>query len=202
MINKGNLNTIINIIGVIFSIKSLKKTIEEEYKGANIISFLFPFVGLIIYAVNIGKNDKLAKSCVKAALSGVSFTICLIIAVMLSLYSAYAFAVNSVVEIDSASPIINKGETSNFTSLDEIKKSLLKNYSVKNCNIDTAGKAIRIDITFYDNIDISEAKDIANSIFKNRLDYNYDYTVFLKINEKDYIGYHDGLQNSYIKWAD
>ena len=97
---------IINIIGVIFSIKSLKKNIEEEYKGANIISFLFPFVGLIIYAVNIGKNDKLAKSCVKAALSGVGFTICLIIAVILSLYSAYAFAVNSVVEIDSGNPVL------------------------------------------------------------------------------------------------
>lgn len=44
---------------------------EDNYLGAKIISFLFPIIGLIIYAVNIGKNDNIAKKCGKWALIGI-----------------------------------------------------------------------------------------------------------------------------------
>ena len=50
--------------------KTYKNENIENYAGATIISFLFPLIGLIIYAVNIGKNDELAKSCSKWALIG------------------------------------------------------------------------------------------------------------------------------------
>lgn len=33
-----------------------------------LVSFFFPLIGLIIYAINIEKNDKLAKDCLKWAL--------------------------------------------------------------------------------------------------------------------------------------
>lgn len=44
---------------------------EDNYLGAKIILFLFPIIGLIIYAVNIGKNDNIAKKCSKWALIGI-----------------------------------------------------------------------------------------------------------------------------------
>ena len=55
------------------------KSIDKDYKGANIISFLFPIVGLIIYAINIGKNHKLANDCLKWALFGIGAYVLLLI---------------------------------------------------------------------------------------------------------------------------
>lgn len=44
---------------------------ENNYTGAKVLSFLIPLVGLIIYAVNIGKDDNLAKDCGKWAIIGI-----------------------------------------------------------------------------------------------------------------------------------
>lgn len=38
---------------------------------SKLISFFFPLIGLIIYAINVEKNDKLAKDCLKWALFGI-----------------------------------------------------------------------------------------------------------------------------------
>lgn len=48
---------------------------DNNYTGAKVLSFFIPLVGLIIYAVNIGKNNKLAKNCGKWALIGISIPI-------------------------------------------------------------------------------------------------------------------------------
>lgn len=70
---------IVAIVGIIFSIIGLIKCKDKDYLGANILSYFIPLIGLIIYAVNIGKNDKLAKSCVKTALFGLLATICILL---------------------------------------------------------------------------------------------------------------------------
>lgn len=43
---------------------------NDNYTALKVISFLFPIIGLIIYAVNIGKNDYLAKEGSKWAIVG------------------------------------------------------------------------------------------------------------------------------------
>lgn len=49
--------------------KNTKKVKENDlsnkYTGIKAVSFFFPIIGLIIYAVNIGKNDELAKISLK-----------------------------------------------------------------------------------------------------------------------------------------
>lgn len=56
-------------LGIVFNVLS-KKDIKSEYLGPKIISFLFPIVGLIIYAVNVGKNDRLANDAVLFSIVG------------------------------------------------------------------------------------------------------------------------------------
>lgn len=61
---------------------------DNNYTLLRVISFLFPIVGLIIYAVNIGKNDYLAKEGAKWAIIGmisgvIVIILCLIITTIL-----------------------------------------------------------------------------------------------------------------------
>ncbi len=57
--------------------QSLEDTSTQNISSvALIISFLFPIIGLIIYAVNINTNKELANACAKSALC--SFVICVI----------------------------------------------------------------------------------------------------------------------------
>ena len=72
------INLVIIIIGIFFLMKQrkLKKkekgiyTSYESSLGLRVICFLIPLVGLIIYAVNIVQNPKIAKECGKFSLIG------------------------------------------------------------------------------------------------------------------------------------
>lgn len=72
------INLVIIIIGIIFLMKQRKlkqkeKGIYTSYEsslGLRVICFLIPLVGLIIYAVNIVQNPKIAKECGKVSLIG------------------------------------------------------------------------------------------------------------------------------------
>lgn len=72
------INLIIIIIGIVFLIKQRKleqkeKRVHISYEsslGLRIICFLIPLVGLIIYAINIVQNPKIAKECGKFSLIG------------------------------------------------------------------------------------------------------------------------------------
>lgn len=58
-------------------------TNNENYKTLKVISFLFPIIGLIIYAINIGKNDYLAKESSKWAIRGMITAVILIIVILI-----------------------------------------------------------------------------------------------------------------------
>lgn len=47
------------------------KESNKNSMGVFFISFFFPIIGLIIYAVNIGKNDELAKNGSRGAIYGI-----------------------------------------------------------------------------------------------------------------------------------
>ncbi len=50
--------------------ENIENSLENQYTGLKIVSFLIPLVGLIVYAVNIVQNPKVAKACGKWALMG------------------------------------------------------------------------------------------------------------------------------------
>ena len=54
--------------------------------SAKIFSFLVPPVGLIIYLLNIGKNEKLAKKCGDLAIKGI-VTLLILVALILAIWS-------------------------------------------------------------------------------------------------------------------
>lgn len=72
------INLIIIILGIVFLINQQKleqkeKRVHASYEsslGLRIICFLIPLVGLIIYAINIVQNPKIAKECGKFSLIG------------------------------------------------------------------------------------------------------------------------------------
>lgn len=70
------INLVIIIIGIINEAKKVKKkekgiyTNYESSLGLRVICFFIPLVGLIIYAVNIVQNPKIAKECGKFSLIG------------------------------------------------------------------------------------------------------------------------------------
>lgn len=89
------INLIIIITGIVFLIKQrkLKKKEKGTYinyessLGLRVICFLIPLVGLIIYAVNIVQNPKIAKECGKFSLIG--FIIGLIISLLTTFIILY-----------------------------------------------------------------------------------------------------------------
>lgn len=56
---------------------------NDNNKTLKVISFLFPIIGLIIYAINIGKNDCLAKVGLKWAIRGMITAIIIIVIILL-----------------------------------------------------------------------------------------------------------------------
>lgn len=69
-----------------------KMSSNDDYTLLRVISFIFPIIGLIVYAVNVGKNDKLANDCIKFAL--IPFIVIPIL--IFILYNAFNFDNNKI----------------------------------------------------------------------------------------------------------
>lgn len=205
---------IITIIGIIFSIVGLIKNKDKDYTGANILSYFIPLVGLIIYAVNIGKNDKLAKSCVKAALFGITTALCILLSVFFSLgilHTVYEEKVETVEgnrikeKSDKAKEKYDEiNNKNNKETYDDVNSALLKykNDKIKAADGHLTGKMWYIEITFINGTTEEEAKSITWDFFKKySFDRQYDYNVTLKVNGNEYIGYFDGIQGNNVIWA-
>ena len=53
---------------------------DNDYTGIILVSFLIPFIGLIIYAANIGSNPKIAKVAGKTVL--ISFCLYVLVVIL------------------------------------------------------------------------------------------------------------------------
>lgn len=63
---------------------------EDRYIDALIVSALLPFIGLLIYAINIGSNRSLARKCLIAALIGMGIALLLLfLSIMLTVIVAF-----------------------------------------------------------------------------------------------------------------
>ena len=192
--------SIVLIIGIVFVIRYAIKNSEKEYKGANIISFLFPPVGLIIYAINIGKNDKLAKSCVKCAITGICTGLMIFFLTKTILYVAYSSnTIHSAKRINTIEPKKDDTIKIKYDSLESLKEELLKDNFITNCEYETKGKNITINIEYKEN-GFYDTKSTINSIIKKyNLDGNYSYII--NVNSK-YYGYYSGFVNDNIVWSE
>lgn len=56
---------------------------KTNYTLLKVISFLFPIIGLIIYAINVGKNETLVKESSKWALIGLAVIIVIILLIII-----------------------------------------------------------------------------------------------------------------------
>lgn len=115
---------IIIFILIIFAIiKTFSISIKENKKETNnvvIISFLFPFVGLIIYVVNIGKDEKLAKKGLKYSLYGIGlyFVVLLLTLILMFLLNISTSSKNvtihsqrnDTIEVDNTNNDLSKEE--------------------------------------------------------------------------------------------
>ena len=101
-----------------YSIKSNNYVVSNSTK---IISFLIPIVGLIIYAINIGKNDKLAKESGKYSLLGI---------VVYVIITLTIFALN--VFLFSTRSIKVNGNRLNTNIIDKQNEINIENYIGKN----------------------------------------------------------------------
>lgn len=205
---------LISIAGIIYSVISLIKNRDKEYNGANILSFFIPLVGLIIYAVNIGKNDKLAKSCVKTALYGILATVCICLSCFFTLevlHGVYQEKVNTVEgdKIKDANEkakeeynkINNQKET---TKYDNVESALndFKNDKIKSTESRFVGKLWYIEISFVNGTTEKEAKNITWDFFKKyHFEEQYDYNITISVDGKEYVGLFDGIQGNNVTWA-
>lgn len=194
---------IVALLGIIFSIIGLIKSKDKEYMGANILSYFIPLIGLIIYAVNIGKNDKLAKSCVKSALFGLTTALCILLSVFFSigiLHSVYDEKVETV-----KGNRIKENSDNAKEKYDDVNSALLEynNDNIKAADGRLTGKTWYIDITFVNGILEDDAKNIVWDFFKKySFDRQYDYNITIKVNGNEYIGYFDGIRGNNVIWAD
>lgn len=60
-----------------------KTSLNKNFTLLRVISFIFPIIGLIIYAVNVGKNEYLAQESSKWAIRGMITAVIIIILVFI-----------------------------------------------------------------------------------------------------------------------
>lgn len=180
------------IIGIIFFIKDVKKNYDSDNTGANLLSLFFPIVGFIIYAVNIGKNNKIAKSCIRMALLGMMCGVTIFLMCRCTL-----MLIEGVHTEHKGTRITNKVENKSNKELKSLKEELLNKEYLNNCTIETKGKIVTINIDYTENNIYDTKLAIGNIINSYDLDTQYDYSI--NINSK-YYGFYKGVKGSQIIW--
>ncbi len=69
------------VVALVWGIKKALSFVDKSYCHEAIISFFLPLVGMIIYAINVEKNKKLANSCIAPVLLLMVISVILVIAV-------------------------------------------------------------------------------------------------------------------------
>lgn len=195
----GIVYIILAIVGVIMIVKEVKKENNKEDMTLIIISFLVPLIGLIIYAINVGKDKHITECALKGLKMYLKFLlaqfiISVIIVIALSIYANFSYTkVYKVTPTTEVTP-------------QEIEKKIQSNSYVNYAKVSESGKSINIKITFIENITTEKkAKDVADkalSYFNNNYKENYDFNFILTINDNSFeiLGYKSNTSNS-IVWS-
>lgn len=183
------------IVGIILFIKNVKENYDKDNIGANLVSMFFPIVGFIIYAVNIGKNNKIAKSCIRMALLGMMCGVTIFLMTRCTL-----LFVENAHTVHTGTKTIEKVNNNN---VNEIKSKIEKNGDVYNVSTTTKGLINSISVEFYSLITKQDAMDVIETIFKNNnVDDMYDYRIEIYSSSFEKIsGFYDKSNNKII-WDD
>lgn len=193
---------VLAIIGVIMIVKEVKKNDNKEDMTLTIISFLVPIIGLIIYAVNVGKDKHITECALKGLKMYIKFLVAqFIISLITILLMIFVFNANT-----THKKVMNKIDTpTTEVTPQEIEKKIQSNSYVSYADVRESGRFIYISITFIDNTSESKAKEIA----KSSLDYfdssyieKYDFDFIIKTNDDtlNIIG-HKNNTSSNIVWS-
>ena len=165
---------------------------EEKYKSVKIVSILFPIIGLIIYAVNIGKNDELAKLALKWAIR--SFVVCVSIIVFIFLF----VVIMNIASYSKSNTI--SGNTKVDPQTVEIHEvfqealigKLLNEKNVEDVTIKINDKIVYINITLNENGTREEGINVSNmalNYFGEREKEAYDIQFFIENESLSILGY-------------
>lgn len=184
---------IVGIISLVFILRKVINNAKGDYKEEGIVSCIFPLVGLIIYAVNIGNNKSLAKKCLNMAIYGMLCALSIVVIIYSLIAGIKIFFEEKTVSVyGQRVSYIKEDNQSNSEELEKLKNILLENMFITDCDIDTVGSIIYINIEYKQN-DYYDIKSIINSAIEEcNLDRDYDYEISIN----------DELIGVYIKGID
>lgn len=172
------------IIGIIFLIPNVKRNYDKENNGANILSFFFPIVGFIIYAVNVGKKNNIAKSCIRMSFLG------MMCATTIFLISKSIIIIATPVEKDT---YINNNITNISISNDtreNIKNIINDDGRTSEAKVVVQGKIIDIIFNVDDGVSVEDAHIIAQKALskipeKIKSSYDVQFMITCKTETSD-----------------
>lgn len=198
----GIVYIILAIIGVIMIVRGVKKNDNKEDMTLIVISFLVPIIGLIIYAVNVGKDKHITECSLKGLKMYLKFLVAqFIISLIVVLLMIFVFNANITHKIS-----VRNNTTVKELNIQEIENKIQSNSYVNYAKVSENGKSINIKITFIENITSEKkAKDVANkalSYFTNNYKENYDFNFILTINDNSFeiVGYKNNTSSN-IVWS-
>ena len=193
------------IIGVILIVREVKKNDNKEDMTLIIISFLVPLIGLIVYAVNVGKDKHITECTLKGLKMYLKFLVVqFIISVITILLMVVVF--NANIEHHTSTRVNSATATKKELNSQEIEKKIQTNSYVNRAYVKVSGKIIYIDIEFVGDTSIELAKSIAEDTIYNfdnnyREEYDFNFSVTLKDNLVNFQGYKSYKTNNVI-WND
>ncbi len=186
---------VIAIVAIVFAVKKTILYVDKEYRGAAIISFIFPLVGLIIYAINIGTNKKLAKSCIAPVIASFVTSITLIIIIWLSIIFVFTSHKSSV------KSNVKQFKTQETINWNEIENQLDSNEHITDSDIELKGKIVYITANFDSLTTSEEAKDIISAKIKEIDIEDYDFNITIESVNYSILGNYNSTYNSQVIWA-
>jgi len=197
----GIVYIILAIIGVILIIREVKKEDNKEDMTLIIISFLVPLIGLIIYAINVGKDKHITECALKGLKMYLKFLlaqfiISVIVVIALSIFANFSYTTKKVNRVTPTTEVTTQ----------EIEKKIQSSSYVNSVEVKVGTKIIYINIEFVEDT----SKEMAKSIVKNTIYYfdnnyreKYDFSFALtsRDNSIEFLA-HKSNNDDDIVWYD
>lgn len=197
----GIVYLILAVIGVILIVREVKKENNKDDMTLIIISFLVPLIGLIIYAINVGKDKHITECALKGLKMYLKFLlaqfiISVIVVIALSIFANFSYTTKKVNRVTPTTEVTPQ----------EIEKKIQSNSYVNSAEVKVSGKIIYINIEFVEDT----SKEMAKSIVKNTIYYfdtnyreKYDFSFALtsRDNSIEFLA-HKSNNDDDIVWYD
>lgn len=191
----GIIYLVLSIICIILIVKEPKKTNNKEDMTLILISFLVPLIGLIIYAVNVGKDKHITECALKGLKMYLKFLIAdivLSILVILIYFLVYRARINDIAGKirDNENNEVTETVEEPQMSLGDIERKIANKYNVF-ITIKEESKTLRLSIIVDDSKTTNDVKEIGDEALKYLYDNysGYDYQFVVTSSNFSAIGY-------------